>query len=182
VGFAVFDKQPTSEEVRNALELAAERVVAAPKYTVSDQGVQFGEPLVSWCARHGVKPRFGAIGRHGSIAVIERFMRTLKSEGLRRVLVPLRLDAMCSAVASIVRWYNDVRPHEALGGATPGEIYDGRVSANRMPRLEPRARYPIASPCARPQVPIGCCSDFVVEVSAFEGEPHLPVIALRDAA
>ena len=57
---------------------------------------------------------YDAYGRHGSIAVIERFMRTLKSEGLRRVLVPLRLDAMCSAVASVVGWYNEVRPHEAL--------------------------------------------------------------------
>jgi transposase InsO family protein len=183
VGFAAFDKQPTSQDVCNALDLAVQRVDAAPKYTVSDQGVQFREVFVLWCAHNGVKPRFGAVGRHGSIAVIERFMRTLKSEGLRQILVPLRLDAMCSAVASIVRWYNDLRPHEALGGATPSEVYDGRVPANRLPRLEPRARYPVASPCARPQVPIGCCADFVgVHVSAFEDEPHLPVVELRDAA
>jgi integrase-like protein len=109
-------------------------------------------------------------------------MRTLKSEGLRQILVPLRLDAMCAAVASIVRWYNDLRPHEALGGATPSEVYDGGVPANQLPRLEPRARYPVASPCARPQVPIGCCADFVVKVSAFEDEQHLPVVELRDAA
>ena len=182
VGFAEFDKQPTSEEVCCTLDRTVQRVGAAPKYTVSDQGVQFREHFVAWCARHGVKPRFGAIGRHGSIAVIERFMRTLKSEGLRRVLVPLRLDEMCSAVASVVGWYNEVRPHEAVGGATPSEVYDGRLPANRLPRVEPRARYPVGSPCARPQVPIGCCSDFVVQVRGFEGEPHLPVVELRDAA
>jgi transposase InsO family protein len=55
-----------------------------PKYTVSDQGSQFQSEYRRWCARHGVKPRFGAVGRYGSIAVIERFVRTLKSEGLRR--------------------------------------------------------------------------------------------------
>jgi Integrase core domain len=153
-----------------------------PKYTVSDQGVQFREHFIAWCGRHGVKPRFGAIGRHGSIAVIERFMRTLKSEGPRRVLVPLRLDEMCSAVASVVGWYNEVRPHEALDGATPSEVYDGRLRANQLPRVEPRARYPVGAPCARPQVPIGCCGDFVVQVGAFEGEPHLPIVELRDAA
>ena len=92
IGFAVFKKQPTSEEICSVFDRAVSRAGYAPKCTISDHGVQFGAAFREWCERHGVQPRFGAIGRYGSIAVIERFMRTLKSEGLRRVLVPLRLD------------------------------------------------------------------------------------------
>ena len=40
----------------------------------------------------GVKPQFGAVGKHGSIAVVEHFIRTLKDECTRRVVVPLRRD------------------------------------------------------------------------------------------
>ena len=154
VGFAVFDEQPSSEQVCAALDCAVERVGEAPKYTVSDQGTQFRSAFLAWCERNGVKARFGAVGRYGSIAVLERFMRTLKSEALRKFIVPLRLDSMCSVVGLAVSWYNEHRPHEALGGGTPAEVYDGLLPANQQPRLEPRARYPASAPCAGVQAPI----------------------------
>jgi len=44
-----------------------------------------------WCQHHGIGHRFGSVGKYGSIAVIERVMRTLKSEFARRlVLVSFR--------------------------------------------------------------------------------------------
>ena len=33
-----------------------------------------------WCRRKTIRVRYGAVGRHGSIAVIERFIKTLKDE------------------------------------------------------------------------------------------------------
>jgi transposase InsO family protein len=48
-----------------------------PKYTVSDQGSEFGEEYREWCEDHEVRARFGAVGRHGSIAVEERFYAKL---------------------------------------------------------------------------------------------------------
>jgi len=39
-------------------------------------------------------------------------------------------------------WFNAERPHTFLGGATPDEIYFGRMPACRKPRLEPRHRWP----------------------------------------
>ena len=62
-------------------------------------------------------------------------MRTLKSEALRKIIVPLRLDSMCSAVGLAVSWYNEHRPHEALGGGTPAEVYDGLLPANQQARF-----------------------------------------------
>ncbi len=54
-----------------------------PKYFVTDRGKQFDcHAFRKWCKRRKVKPRYGAVGKYGSIAVIERFNRTLKYEGL----------------------------------------------------------------------------------------------------
>ncbi|MFW5740627.1 MAG: DDE-type integrase/transposase/recombinase [Myxococcota bacterium] len=92
IGFAVFDKEPTSEQMCKVLDRAVQRAGYAPSCTITDQGVQFGAAFRTWCARHNVRPRFGAVGRYGSIAVVERFMRTLKSEGLRRVVPRPRSD------------------------------------------------------------------------------------------
>jgi putative transposase len=183
VGFAVFDEQPSSEQVCAALDTAVERMGKPPNYTVSDQGTQFRSVFLAWCERNRVKPRFGAVGRYGSIAVLERFMRTLKSEALRRIIVPLRLDSMRSAVGLAASWYNEHRPHEALGGATPAEVYDRLIPANQVARLEPRARYPASAPCAGVQVPIrGYVESLELRVDAYHGETHLPVVSLRDAA
>jgi hypothetical protein len=74
---------PTFEQMGNinngplrfVLDEAARRAGRAPKYTVSDQGSEFGEDYLEWCDwcdDHDVRARFGAVGRHGSIAVEER--------------------------------------------------------------------------------------------------------------
>ena len=88
---------------------------------------------------------------------------------------------MRTEVARYVDWYNQHRPHQSLRGRTPDEVYFDRAPANQMPRLEPRARYPVASPCAAPEVPVsglpGCAIRLVV--SHLEGAPHLPIVTLH---
>ena len=186
IGFAVFGKQPSADDVCDVLERATTRIGSSPKHTVTDQGSQFQGEYRNWCARRGVKPRFGAIGKHGSIAVTERFFLTLKTELLRRILVPLRLETMCSEIGRYVRWYNEARPHRSLGGATPCEIFDGAKPANRLARVEPRARYPIESRCAAPAARVRGRRAVKLELVAggFDGGDAalVPVIALRNAA
>ena len=180
VGFATFDKQPTAKQVCAALELASSRVGRHPKYIISDHGVQFRSEYQQWCSDHGVKPRFGAIGRYGSIAVAERFILSMKNELTRRLLVPLGLARMRSELASFFNWYNVERPHEFLDGATPVEILLRRRPANKRPRLEPRPRYPADARCAAPSVKareVGCVLKLVVS-----GPQHLPVVRLKKAA
>jgi transposase InsO family protein len=183
VGFAVFTSQPTAEQVCAALDLAVRRAGRAPKYTVTDQGAQFAGELRGWCARNGVKPRFGAVGRYGSIAVIERAIRTIKEEGLRRILVPMNLAAMRSELVRLFEWYNLARPHMHLSGAAPAEALHGRTPANRRPRLEPRARYPAGGACAAPPVRARAVGfRLTLVVSGFDGAKHLPVVRLKQAA
>ena len=179
VGHAEFKQQPSAAEVCSALRRAAKRARRAPKYLVSDQGPQFRDEYRAWCARRGVRPRFGAIGKTGSTAIIERFVKTSKGEGLRRIVVPLRQADMHAEVEAFVGWFNEHRPHEALRGATPNEIYRKVRPACRRPRIEPRARYPAQRGAKLPGkqgAVVKLC------IAHHEGRPHLPVVRLRVAA
>jgi len=47
---------------------------------------------------------FGAVGQHGSIALIDRFILSLKNECTRIILVPLRTDAFDVELTSFANW------------------------------------------------------------------------------
>jgi putative transposase len=143
VGFAVFFRPPTSVEVQRALRIAMQRAGGRPQYVISDRGRQFRcKSFRRWCRQQRIRPRFGAVGEYGSLAVIERFMRSLKTECTWRLLVPLRLDAMREEIGLYVVWHNQHRPSQALGGRTPWEVHVGVPPANASPRIEPRAHWP----------------------------------------
>ena len=185
VGFAVFFRPPTSVEVQGALRLAIQRAGHRPQYMISDQGRQFScKSFRQWCRRQGIRPRCGAVGQYGSVAIIERLMRSLKTECTRRLLVPLRLEAMREEIALYVFWHNEHRPSQALGGRTPWEVHAGVRPANARPRLEPRAHWPVSAPCASPPTEIRGERGrrLALVVGYLEGRRHLPVIALREAA
>jgi putative transposase len=186
LGFAVFKKQPTSELVRVFLGRLIAQVGATPKYLVTDSGTQFtAEEFGAWCQRHGVRHRKGAVGQTGSIAVCERFIRTLK-EGCTRALaiVPLVPRSLRRELSLFFAWYNRDRPHMTLSGATPDEVYFNRRPACRVPRFEPRPRWPRGSPCAKPQTLVkgqpGVVLDLKVDFAG--GRRHLPRVTLRCAA
>ncbi len=166
---------------------AIARAGAIPKYAATDEGVQFRDVFKRWCRRRGIAPRFGAVGRHGSIAVTERFILSLKSELLRKILVPFELSGLRRAIGRHFDWYNAYRPHCSLAGATSLEVYCGARPANEGQRLEPRSRYPAKGVCAKPQsaARIGKRPRKLEMVaSGLHGAPAslLPVITLRDAA
>jgi hypothetical protein len=156
-----------------------------PKHLIVDQGPEFKCEHFEhvWCKAMNILPRFGAVGRHGNIAVVERFHRTLK-EILRLFTVPEDQAEFEREVRSIVDWYNEHRPHDTLGGRTPNEIYFLRPPANEQPRFEPRKRWSRGSPCAKPQVGIdGEPGDSIVlEIDCYKGHRHLPIIRARRVA
>jgi transposase InsO family protein len=186
MGTAVFGQQPTSEAVRAFLGQTIARTQKVPKYLICDRGIQFDcEPFRKWCRRKGIKrPRYGAVGKHGSIAVVERFILTLKTLLACLLLVPYRREAFQRELSAIVDWYNAHRPHEWLGGRTPDEIYFGQFPAHRRPRYEPRARWPRGSPCAKPWAWVRGRpgATLALDVRFHCGRRHLPVITLRRAA
>jgi len=156
------------------------------KYLTCDKGPQFWCPgFQRWCERHKIKPpRYGAVGEHGSIAVVERFILTMKTLCTWVILVPLRREKMRDELGRFVGWYNESRPHTTLKGATPDEVYDGRHPSCRYPRFEPRARWPRGSRCARPGAPIRGWPGQRIElqVEHVAGRKHLPIVTIRRAA
>jgi transposase InsO family protein len=121
---AVFLKNPTESQVTRALGLAA-WLTGTPRHLITDRGSQFGAGLLAWCDDNDIEHRYGALGRHGSIAVVERVFRTMKYEFLRRKLLPARWRRMSELIRAWQHHYNRFRPHAHLRGATPAEIRDG---------------------------------------------------------
>jgi len=185
MGIETFRNNPTAVSVSHFLECAIHAASATPKYIICDKGQQFWCGVFKdWCDRHGITPRFGAVGQHGSIALIERFILSLKNECTRIILVPLRSETFHRELTFFANWYNYSRPHSSLNGKTPHEVYHDLLPACKRPRYEPRARWPRSAPCASPHVPVaGHCGDPIrLDVRYHCGRKHLPVIDLRRAA
>jgi len=176
VGFAVFSQPPTSNQVQRFLDRAIGESGNVPSYVVTDKGKQFWcRNFKRWCMRRGIRPRYGAIGQLASIAIVERFIRSMKQECTRCLLVPLSLAAMQREVRLYSIWFNDHRPHMALAGKTPREVYEDRATRRR--RFEPRPKW-LHRLHRR-----GAGGDtFGLVVDYIEGRKHLPVIELRRAA
>ncbi len=129
-----------------------------------------------------MRPRRGAVGKSGSIAVIERFFRSLKAEMLARLkLTPANAARLGEEIAAYLTWYHEHRPHQGLGGVTPRERLRGGVPARKRRRREPRPNYPLArgSPGGLPRR-----ADRGLELVCdhVEGRENLPIVKLRDAA
>ena len=176
IGFAVFAKSPSADDVLKVLDTAV-RQNKKPKYVVQDKGAQFwppratclrdahGHAFLKWCKRKKIKPRFGAVGQHGSIAVIERFIKTLKDDCTRQIFIPHDLGSFRREIALFVFWYNAFRPHLTLKARTPQEVYS---HSPPLPKLGVKSNSTLP--------------DLELHISHFEERRHLPVIELRRAA
>ena len=108
----------------------------------------------------------------------------MKTECARRILVPFRLQAMRAEVSFYLALYNEHRPHSALGGRTPLEVYRALPPANGAARFEPRRYWPRKSRCASPVAPIRGRrgSQLKLVVDHIDGRRHLPIVELKRAA
>jgi transposase InsO family protein len=176
VGFAIFDHSPSSDQIQSFLDRAIRASRCTPKYVITDKGTQFWcRSFKHWCKRRGIRLRYGRIGEPASIAIVERFIRSMKEECTRRLLVPMSLNAMRREIRLYSTWYNNERPHMGVAGKTPREVYENRTARRR--RLEPRPHWPHGRRRR------GTGGDKVrLAVSYVEGRKHLPVIELRRAA
>lgn len=144
-----------------------------PKNEVLFQGRQRFLILSLHCAR-----------RHGSIAVIERLTLTVKQNLAWLPMIPLQQQAFFRELACVTTWYNLARPHMALDGRTPDEVYRRLSAGNRQPRFEPRPQWRRRSPCATPLTLVKGMPGvpLVMEVAYVTGRRHLPIVTLKRAA
>jgi len=158
-----------------------------PKHLITDQGPQFtGSAFVDWCKhpKNDIQQRFGAVGRHGSVAVVERVNLALKNECTRRIVVPLDMDRFAEELDAWMEWFCEYRPHTKLAGKTPNEVRFKRTPANEQPRIEPRPNWTPKMKCARPHAAIrGDPGDsFRVRVDYHRGRRHLPIVSVAPTA
>ena len=114
---------PNAGWINNALESAIEKY-GPPKHIISDQAHVFtGEVFAELLGKYKIKPRLGAIGKHGSIAVTERVNKTLKYEWLKRVALIKGIDHLAELCKEFELWYNSWRPHMTLNGLRPDDVY-----------------------------------------------------------
>ena len=125
-----------------------------------------------------------ALGQHGSIAVVERCIRTVKEYLRLLAIIPFSRRSTQRELNLIAEWYNEHRPHETLGGRTPNEVFHRRYPAHRRPRFEPRTAWPRGSPCSKPWALLrgrpGALLD--LEIAHHGGRRHLPIVTLHRAA
>ena len=185
MGFAVFERQPTSAGVRSFLGRTIRKARSCPRHLITDHGPQFTDDgFRRWCRRRDIRQRFGAVEKHGSLSVVERLIRTIKNECTRKLVVPYDRMELRRELSMFVEWYNGHRPHSALDVRTPDEVYFDLPPACRAARFEPRRRWPRGSPCAEPQAPVrGRRGQRLgLNISYLAGRKHLPIVELKIAA
>lgn len=106
------------QEIQDFLLKAAKHRTRMPRHLISDHGKQFGPSFTEWCKRKKIGHRRGAVGQSGSIAVIERFMRSLKNECTRQIVVPLSIDDMRTEITLYVTWYAPFHTTNPLSAAS----------------------------------------------------------------
>jgi transposase InsO family protein len=136
----VFSKEASALEIAQFVSGTARRF-GRPAHFVSDKARCFtGGIFRRKLLRLAVKQRFGAVGKKGSIALIERLWRTLKDTLGLRLLWPLAAEDLMEKVEIGLVHYAHFRPHQGIGGATPAEIYFGRTPSHLSAIPPPRGR------------------------------------------
>src|ERR1017187_1564230 len=136
----VFSKEASALEIAQFVSGTARRF-GRPAHFVSDKARCFtGGIFRRKLLRLAVKQRFGAVGKKGSIALIERLWRTLKDTLGLRLLWPLAAEDLMEKVEIGLVHYAHFRPHQGLGGATPAEIYFGQIPSHLSAIPPPRDR------------------------------------------
>jgi transposase InsO family protein len=169
LSFSVFTKEPTAQDIR-ILFLRAMARFRIPRHFVSDKGRQFIDSgFRQFLFGLGVQQRFGAVGKTGSIAIIERFWKQLKYTLSLRSFPPFFQDDFERRLESWLFFYTNFRPHQGLAGATPSEVFL---------RQKPARLYAVHPPRGKPREGP---TDIPFEIRFVDSERRLPVLVAKAA-
>ena len=104
-----------------ALEEALKK--GKPDVFNTDQGSQFtGKAFTGLLEKHGIKISMDGKGSYRDNLFIERLWRTVKYEEVYLKAYQNGKDAR-TGISEYFRFYNNARPHQALGYRTPGDVF-----------------------------------------------------------
>lgn len=122
---------PSRRVVRVLNELVA--LHGRPTALRTDNGPEFtAQPLVEWCAEHGVAQHYIQPGKPDQNAYIERFNRSYRTEVLNAHLFE-SLGELRALTDAWLRIYNRERPHDSLGRVPPLTFLPRPTSAEQSP-------------------------------------------------
>ena len=110
----------------------------------TDQGAQFtSETFTGLLEQHGVRISMDGKGSYNDNLFIERLWRTVKYEEVYLRAYQDARDARDN-LGNYVRFYNNERPHQALGYKTPAEVFiSAPVEATNEGMVESLIPYPL---------------------------------------
>jgi len=118
-----------------------------PEVFNTDQGSQFtGEAFTGLLEQHGVRISMDGKGRYADNIFIERLWRTVKYEEVYLKAYSNGREAK-AGLDAYFHFYNNQRPHQALGYRTPAEVFNGDSGSSTEPprgtRKSPTGALPI---------------------------------------
>jgi putative transposase len=139
----VYSRYVLSWRVSNTLDadFCTEALLEALRYGKpeifnTDQGVQFtSEAFIALLQKHGVKISMDGKGSYNDNLFIERLWRTVKYEEVYLNAYKDGTDARIG-IGDYFRFYNNERPHQALGYRTPAEVFNSAMEPNGNVVLE----------------------------------------------
>ena len=122
---------PSRRVARVLSELVA--LHGCPSALRTDNGPEFtAQPLVDWCAEHGVAMHDIQPGTPDQNASIERFNRSYRTEVLNAYLFE-SLTELRALTDAWLRIYNGERPHDSLGRVPPLTFLPRPSAAGQSP-------------------------------------------------
>ena len=122
---------PSRRVTRGLSELVA--LHGCPSALRTDNGPEFtAQPLVDWCAEHGVAMHDIQPGTPDQNASIERFNRSYRTEVLNAYLFE-SLTELRALTDAWLRIYNGERPHDSLGRVPPLTFLPRPSAAGQSP-------------------------------------------------
>jgi putative transposase len=147
----------TAQEPAAAVFRACFATYGLPRVIRTDNGVPFAAPLALgglsqlavWWIRLGIRPERIEKGVPQQNGAHERMHRTLAADATRPPSLSPALQAQ--RFAQWTHTFNERRPHEALGGATPASrsTPSPRPLPRRLPRRLPPLEYPLSAELRR---------------------------------
>ncbi|MEM8756745.1 MAG: DDE-type integrase/transposase/recombinase [Planctomycetota bacterium] len=131
VALHVFGHRPTTSDIAELVEQAAEKSETVPRFLVTDHGSQFRVRFRSRVQGLGLTHVRCQVRTWHLNAKVERVFRNVK-RWARRAWLPLASAAIQHRLDGYRDWHNRFRPHTAHGILTPIEAEAGR------PLPEPR--------------------------------------------
>jgi transposase InsO family protein len=157
----VFKGTPaTAHMVR--LARSAVRSFGKPRFLICDHGSQFMDTFKTKLRHGGITVVKGKVRQPSFNGKVERLFRTLRI-WLRVAVFPTSVRPLQRRLDRYLAWYNEHRPHAALGGRTPDEAWK---------RIELQTPIPIRA--ADPD-------EIVLQVRrrSYRDDPALPIVTIR---